>query len=172
MWDNKEYVLNIIKKYSWNLKYASKKLRSDKEIVLIAVKKCGWILEYAAEELKADKEVVFAAVKNYGLCLKYASEELKLDKNIVLTAIKNDECSFEYASKELKLDKEVIYHTIKYSYYFKLLPQKIKKKYKTKDNLIKSIYPFINKNNNGFKKCKCIQYDINFFFKKNEKINI
>jgi hypothetical protein len=44
-------------------------LKNDKDIVLEAVKKNGYSLEFASENLKNNKEVVLAAVKFYAYSL-------------------------------------------------------------------------------------------------------
>jgi histidinol phosphatase-like PHP family hydrolase len=48
-------------------------LIDDKDIVLEAVKKDGGALEYASEKLKDDKDIVLEAVKKDGFNLLYAS---------------------------------------------------------------------------------------------------
>ena len=67
------------------LYYGSKSIRNDKEIVLEAVKKKGLILKYASYELREDKEIALAAVKQDKRALEYiASEELKQNPDITI----------------------------------------------------------------------------------------
>ena len=42
---------------------ASEELRNDREIVLEAVKKSPWCLKFASEELKMDKKLIIIALK-------------------------------------------------------------------------------------------------------------
>lgn len=63
--------------------------KEDKEIVLQAVKKCELSLDYAANCLKKDKEFIMSAVKINGQVLKYADKSLLEYREIVLSAIKN-----------------------------------------------------------------------------------
>ena len=72
------------------LEYASEELRNNKEVVLEAVKKNGSALEYASERLQADKDVVLAAVKQYGDSIVYANwdSDVLYDREIILAAVK------------------------------------------------------------------------------------
>jgi hypothetical protein len=54
---------------------ASDELMNDKEVVLEAVKKCGDALQFASEELYNDKEFLLKAVKQNGQALVYAPVE-------------------------------------------------------------------------------------------------
>ena len=67
------------------MEYASEELRNDKEVVLEAVKKYGDALQFASEELRNDKEVVLEAVKENGNAIKYASPELQEDEDVKKT---------------------------------------------------------------------------------------
>jgi hypothetical protein len=44
------------------LQYASEKLKDDKEVVLEAVKKNCYVLKYASERLKNDKKFLLKAI--------------------------------------------------------------------------------------------------------------
>ncbi len=85
-WNNKEFVLEVVKQDGEALQYASDELRNDKDVVLAAVQQDRDALQYASDELKDDEEVVLAAIEFYGggMCLEYASERLKNDKDLVL----------------------------------------------------------------------------------------
>jgi hypothetical protein len=93
------------------LKFASKKLRNDKEIVLEAVKKNGLMLKFASNELRNDKEIILAAIKNHAYAFEYASEELRDNKEFLLYIIKNN--ILHYAFEELRINKEIILNKIK-----------------------------------------------------------
>ena len=49
-------------------------MQNDKEIVMEAIKKEGYYLQSASIELKNDPEIVLTAVKNYGLAIIAAPE--------------------------------------------------------------------------------------------------
>jgi len=63
--NDKEVVLEAMRKDIRAFQYASKELRNDKEVVLVAVRKDPWTLEYASLELIVDKDIIFEALKNY-----------------------------------------------------------------------------------------------------------
>ncbi len=111
--NDKEVVLEAVKKDSYALQYASDELKNDKEVVLEAVKKDGWALKYASYRLLDDKEVVLAAVEQDGWALQFASDSLKEDKEVVLEAVKKDSYALQYASDELINDKEVVLEAVK-----------------------------------------------------------
>ena len=96
-----------IKNFLKNPQFASKNLKDDKEVVLEAVKKHELALQFASEELKADKNFILAAVNENGMALRYASEEWKNDKDVVNEAVKQDGRALQFASKGLQRDKEV-----------------------------------------------------------------
>ena len=64
------------------LKDAPEELKNDREFVLQAVKKDGTALQYASKELQNDREIVMQAVKQNGSALQFASEELQNDAEL------------------------------------------------------------------------------------------
>jgi hypothetical protein len=101
-WDDKEYVLEQVKKDGTTLKYASDRLKDDKAIVLVAVSKNGLALEYASDRLKDNEEIVLATIKQDGVALQYASCRLQNDKRIVLDAVSQNSLALIFASDRLK----------------------------------------------------------------------
>lgn len=150
------------------LNYASKEIRNNKDFMLQCVKKKGLVVMYASDELKKDKEIAAASiistngiaiaflpkewmsdadfilslfkqesklgefvlnkvsselfsdrnfmrrlVKIKGITLKYASEELRRDKKIVRAAIKQDPQALRYAPKSLRGDSKVVMQVLK-----------------------------------------------------------
>ena len=67
----------------------SPELRNDKEVVLEAVKRYGSDLENASDTLKNDKEVVLEAVKQNGFAFKYATAELRSDDEFITELLKD-----------------------------------------------------------------------------------
>ena len=64
--EEKEIVMEAVKKDGRALRSASKELRNNPEIVMEAVKQCGYALGYASKELQNDREIVMEAVKHGG----------------------------------------------------------------------------------------------------------
>ena len=54
--------------------------KENKEYILEVVKKQGKLLEFASEELQDDEEVVIEALKQDGEALEFASDRLKDQK--------------------------------------------------------------------------------------------
>ena len=109
--NNKEYILKIIRDSAFdpvNLKNASEKIKNDKEVILEAVKKDGASIFYASQELRADREIVLEAVRTYSYALSYASQELQNDKEIVLEAVKHSRLALEFASQRLQNDPDIL----------------------------------------------------------------
>ena len=70
-----------------------KGLRDDKEFILDLVRKKGWALQYASERLKNDKEVVSKAVNRTKWAIKFADKKLKRDR-VFLNSIINPRSRF------------------------------------------------------------------------------
>ena len=98
---------------SFILKYVSDKLKDDKEVVIEAIKRNGLALEFASDRLKDDKDIVIEAVKNNGFALEFASDRLKNDKEIVFNAVKNNIYSLKFANKKFLLHPYIIKEQIK-----------------------------------------------------------
>ena len=101
-------IINAIKKYGFELEYASEKFRDNKEVVLAAVLTNGHSLRFASENLRDNKEVVLAAVLTHGSSLRFASDELRDNKEVVLAAVLTHGSSLRFASDELRDNKEVV----------------------------------------------------------------
>lgn len=98
----REEVLEAVKQYGLNIKYAHDDLKKDKGVVLEAVKNNRWAFAYAHDDLKKDKQFVLEVVKQNGWTLQYVYESLKRDKEVVLEAVKQNGCAFGYAHDDLK----------------------------------------------------------------------
>jgi hypothetical protein len=75
-------ILNIIKLQID--RYFYKKGINNKEVVMEVVKKDGYFLKYASDNMKNDKEVVLEAVMQDINALQFASDELKNNKEFML----------------------------------------------------------------------------------------
>ena len=58
------------------------KIQENRNFVMNAVKKEGTHLQYAAQELKDDRDIVMHAIKQNWIALQYASDKLKDDYEI------------------------------------------------------------------------------------------
>nr|CAG4709104.1 unnamed protein product [Naegleria fowleri] len=93
--NDKQFVLNHIKKYGYGLGFASSKMKEDREFVLQVVQLNGDEIRYASFTIHNDKEVVLEAIKKEVDSFRLAPEKLRKDKKFVLEAIRlNDECLF------------------------------------------------------------------------------
>ena len=114
--DNADYMLKLIKKDYFNIKYASDRLKNDSDFILKAINssdegfKC---LAFATDELKANKEFIlkiYKKVGNYTFAL--ASETLKCDKDYILKLLKYNYLDFAYVCYELRSDREFMQNAI------------------------------------------------------------
>ena len=62
-WNDKDFVLEAVKRNGMALEYADKSLKKDKSIVLEAVKQEGSPLQFVDESLKNDPDVIKAVKK-------------------------------------------------------------------------------------------------------------
>ena len=114
--NDREVILEAVRKNGDALKYASIEGQGDREIVLEAIKTDGagrspsGMLQYASEGPRKDKEVVLAAVRCNGMELRFASDELRKDREVVLAAVRRSNYGHAiiFASEELRKDREVV----------------------------------------------------------------
>ncbi|KAF0975367.1 hypothetical protein FDP41_005361 [Naegleria fowleri] len=112
--NDKEFILNHIKKYGYGFGFMASKLRQDRNFVLQAAQLEGGVLNYYKEDSLNDKEVVLEALKTKkGFSLESASPELLKDNNFVMEAIRLNEKSVWYASEKLWKDRELVFEAIK-----------------------------------------------------------
>ena len=103
--NNKELVINAVRRSGYALKYASRNLRNDKDIVLEAIANDPRSLKFASSILKGNLEVAKKAIESDGRALQYASNSIRDREEIVSLAISYDAHNFEYASSRLKNSK-------------------------------------------------------------------
>ena len=120
--DDDEIVKTLIciKTYTFELIYASDRLKKDYNFILDVIKYNGDILKNVFDELKNNKKIVLEAVKYNGDNLDFASNNLKNDKDIVLEAVKNIgnknlgyKNGLKYASNRLKNNKDIVLQAVK-----------------------------------------------------------
>ena len=115
--NNKKFILEVIKNNTWNigniLNYVSKVFFDDRDFVLELVKLNGMSLDYASKVFRKDKEIVLEAVKQNGMALYSVSEELRKEKDVVLESVKQNGNALRYTSDEIKNDKDIVLEAIK-----------------------------------------------------------
>ncbi|EFC43556.1 predicted protein [Naegleria gruberi] len=141
--DNKEFIIELMRKDGMLIYYASHRLRMDRDVVLAAVSQNSEALTYvpnefvvdkeilieaanhkqnqsflylASDNLKSDREFVLEIVKKQGLALQYVHPSLQSDKVIVKEALASIEESFMYASSALREDTGFIVELVKEGY--------------------------------------------------------
>lgn len=92
LFEDPEFMLDLVSIYGCFLDYAPENLKNDKEFILKAIRRggMGGTLEYVTQELRGDRDVVLEAIKQYSSEIRYASEELKKDRDFIISALKID----------------------------------------------------------------------------------
>ena len=85
--NNREYVLENVKKEGALLEFASDALKDDKEIALEAVHNNPEALEFVSDRLKGDREVVYDSVSKVGWTYCYTKENFFEDNGFKLNKI-------------------------------------------------------------------------------------
>ena len=136
--DDKEIVIECVKKDIDNLKYSSDRLKNDNDFIIkvltinkdsenflkenlkdnknkdVLLSRDNISFFELTKEQKTDKELALKVVTNNGHQLKhYLSQEIINNKEIVMTAIKDYSGALKWASNKLKDDKEVVLEAIK-----------------------------------------------------------
>ena len=121
--NNKQFMLEHLKKIPSDLKYLSPSLRGDRELVMLVVKQCGQLLEYCFATVQDDPEVVRAAVEHEQdrvddsnleyMAFKFASDRLKNNWNAVVHAVENNGHAVLHANKRLRENKEVALRAVR-----------------------------------------------------------
>jgi hypothetical protein len=95
--NNKNIVLEVVRKNGIMLKNASDKLKKDREVVLEAIKQNAYALDFACEEFQKDKEFALEIAKRWRKCQRYGKSvpgafycnNFHNDKDVLLTIVKH-----------------------------------------------------------------------------------
>jgi len=109
--DDRQFILEAVKKDGYNLEDVADHLKNDKEIVLAALQQQGDALRYVPETLKEDEEVLFTAVQQYGGALCHVPSEQK-SKGLVLAALQQEGDALRYVPETLKEDEDVLFTAV------------------------------------------------------------
>lgn len=107
LYENREFILFVLRKNGLALQYASHCLRNDIEVVNVAIENDFSALQYASNELRSCESVVLKAVRLHGAALEWA---LGLSDNfeIVLTATKTWGLAIEYAAPKFRRNRKIV----------------------------------------------------------------
>lgn len=86
---------------------------NQRDFVLDQVKRDGKYFYYASESLKDDENIVFQAYKISTRSFKFASSRIKSNRNFILKALKVDAECVGYAGKSILNDLEIMKEVIK-----------------------------------------------------------
>lgn len=89
-------------------RHASLRLRSDKNFVLSIVSRHGFSLRYVADHLRADKDVVLAAMRNDPHWFQAVDATLRADLDFVLPIVKSYPPAYAFLPEELRSNEEVV----------------------------------------------------------------
>ena len=89
MLSDKQFMLEVIRQsdHGYDLFYASESLKDDRELVLEAIRKSGDALQYASDELRADKGLILKALQQEDVqtsdILPFAADSLRSDQTFM-----------------------------------------------------------------------------------------
>mmetsp|Transcript_45611 Transcript_45611/g.83518 ORF Transcript_45611/g.83518 Transcript_45611/m.83518 type:complete len:235 (-) Transcript_45611:77-781(-) len=86
---------------------------NDRECVLEAVKRDGRCLVSASDALKDDKEIVLEAVQQYGVLLRHAGDRCQQDKEIVIAAVNQTICALMSVADWCLRDPDIVRAAVK-----------------------------------------------------------
>lgn len=106
--NNREFILNGVKRRRSVLYYAREIFKNDRDFVFEAAQSNdGEALQYADKRLLRDRDLILKIVKQQGKAIRYASSSIRNDKDVVLAAVMNDLAALKFISQ---LDPKEIVH--------------------------------------------------------------
>lgn len=112
VYNDKNYMLNVIKDSFRYLGFASDELKNDKAFMLKAIEETNSCFVYASENLKEDKDFILKILEKNYLCFLYVSERLRNNREFMLNAIDKNAEVVEFASNDLRNDKSFMLQAI------------------------------------------------------------
>lgn len=113
LFENKAFVLDLVKQSPYALEYVGEELSNDKEVVLSAINSDAKLIRFASKELRRDEGLQLEALKIDFDSFPYVNENIKDDKDIALKAVKKNPINYKYVSQRLKEDVDVIEETLR-----------------------------------------------------------
>lgn len=106
MYDDREYVLGLVRLNGESLKDVTPELRDDSEVVLTAIEHTGIAAQYASSRLKGDASFMMQAFMRDHRSLRYATPALRNDGEFMYQAMSVSSTAFVLLSDELKQDRQ------------------------------------------------------------------
>ena len=114
--DNKEVILEVVKKHGYNIAYSSMRLRDDDEIAFEAVKTSINPLSFVSDRLKKNKQLVLAALDGYNdpssgsefAAAHRIIPEFLDDYDVALALVKGSGFNLHFLSDRLKDNEEIV----------------------------------------------------------------
>ena len=126
MGNDKEVILEAIKKSDSIFKDVNESLKKDKKFILMALKESSCVYHYIHKSLKSDRDIVITAIQGRILTRDACSfkdfkkfnfkdfpSSVKKDRNVVLALVKNSGYQLNNVDKKFKKDKEIVLEAIK-----------------------------------------------------------
>ena len=114
--DDKEVILEIVKRDGYDLNVASSRLKDDEEVAMVAASSNASSLFYMSNRVKKNKEIVLKALSEYNdpssgtefALSKYIPEELRDDYDVVLALVKGSGYCLHDISERLKDNEDIV----------------------------------------------------------------
>jgi hypothetical protein len=107
--EDRELVLQALRKSCYDYIYISEDLKHDKEIVLLVItRNSGVMFEDIPQVYKNDHNMVLAMVKECGLALKRAPNRFTRDLQISLAAVEDYIGALKYVDKKIRYEKSIV----------------------------------------------------------------
>ena len=113
--DNIQNMKIIINHADIRLKWFPENIRQNKELVLEFIKKDPYNLRYAHIKFLDDKDVILLVAQTYGYIVKHMSERLSDDDDIFDIAVKKNNWAIFFASERIKKKYTELIHHLKYN---------------------------------------------------------
>ena len=113
--DNIQNMKIIINHADIRLKWFPENIRQNKELVLEFIKKDPYNLRYAHIKFLDDKDVILLVEQTYGYIVKHMSERLSDDDDIFDIAVKKNNWAIFFASERIKKKYTELIHHLKYN---------------------------------------------------------
>ena len=114
--DDKEVILEIVKRDGYDLNVASPRLKDDEEVAMVAAESNASALFYMSDRVKKNKEIVLKALSDYHdagsgtefALTKYIPEELRDDYDVALALVKGSGYCLKGFSERLIDNEDIV----------------------------------------------------------------
>lgn len=106
-WNQKDFVLDQVKRDGKYFYYASESLKDDENIVFQAYKISTQSFEFASSRIKSNRNFILKALKVDAECVGYAGKSILNDLEIMKEVIKQNDWLIEEAGEKIKSSFEI-----------------------------------------------------------------